>query len=296
MVSDLRPERFYHLIFLEENMKVPALLLALCLFFLVFGSACSQEDQTPGLPPRPKVVQTITPLPESEKTPQAEVDRRQEGPGEEKPVQPQDAPAAGSAEFEPKGPSGAAKPQAPVPEKPKAPAKAAQAQAGIHVVAKGDTLVGVAARQEIMQDPLKWLVLLRLNLDKLGDRPMGADFAARELPPGMTLRFMSPREAKGKVEKPSKPMWIVNVMSASAEEEIVPPAVVLVREGYPAYITRAYVKGKDYLRLRVGFFPSKDEAVEQGEKIKQLLGLGEFWATKVDDVEYLEVAGFLKTP
>jgi hypothetical protein len=125
-------------------------------------------------------------------------------------------------------------------------------------------LAGIAARQGIMEDPLKWLILLRLNRDKFGDEPIGADFAARELPPGMILRFISPREANERVEKPSGSMWAVNVMSASAstEGEIVSPAVILAREGFPAYFTRAHVKGKDYLRLRVGFFPSKHEAAE----------------------------------
>ena len=277
-------------------MKVPALLVPVCLFFFVFGHACSREDQPSGLPPPPKVVQTIKPLPEPKETLEAEMDRKPEQAGEEKPDLLQDKAPAGTMELGVKEPSLAEQAHAPADEKPKTPAKADEAQAGVYVVRKGDTLAGVAARREIMQDPLKWLILLRLNRDKLGDQPMGADFASRELSPGMKLRFITPREAREGVEKPSGPMWVVNVMSASDVKEIVPPAVVLAREGYPAYITRAYVKGKDYLRLRVGFFQSKSEAGEQGAKIKNLLGFEEFWAAKVDDVEYEEVAGFLKTP
>jgi hypothetical protein len=274
---------------LEENMKVPALLVPVCLAFLAFGPACSRDDQTPGPSSSPKVVQTIQPLPEPKKAPEAEVKQPLEDPAQEKP-------SAGTMDAVVTAPSSAEKGQTPAEEKAKAPAKADQAEAGVYVVKKGDTLAGLAARDEIMQDPLKWLILLRLNRDKLGDQPVGADFAARELPPGMKLRFITPREAKEGVEKPPEPMWVVNVMSASDVGEVVPPAVILPGEGYPAYLTRAYVKGKDYLRLRVGFFPGKKEALEQGEKIKKLLGLEAFWATKVDDVEYKEVAGFLKTP
>jgi len=271
-------------------MKVPALFVPVCLVFFAFGPACSRDDQTPGPSSSPKVVQTIKPLPEPKKAPEEEVKERLEDPGQE------EKPSAGTMDAGVKEPSLAEKAQAPAEEKPEAPAKADQAEAGVYVVKKGDTLAGLAARQEIMQDPLKWLILLRLNRDKLGDQPIGADFAARELLPGMKLRFITPREAKDGVEKPLGPMWVVNVMSASEVGEVVPPAVILTREGYPAYLTRAYVKGKAYLRLRVGFFPNKNEAVEQGEKIKKLLGFEAFWATKVDDVEYKEIAGFFKTP
>ena len=277
-------------------MKVPALRVPVCIFFLVFGNACSKEDQASEVPPWPKVVQAITPLPEPQDLPAVKLDEKAEAPGEEKPPRPLDASQEGATDTGPEEPPRADKPQAPVVEESETLAKVEQAQAGMHVVGKGETLAGIAGRQEIMQDPLKWLILLQMNLDKLGDQPIAADFAARELPPGTRLRFVTPGAAMEKVEKPSKPMWVVNVMSASAVEELVPPAIVLAREGYPVYITRAYVRGKDYLRLRVGFFPSKGEAARQGEKIKKLLGVEEFWAAKVDDVEYLEVAGFLKTP
>jgi hypothetical protein len=71
--------------------------------------------------------------------------------------------------------------------------------------------------------------------------------------------------------------------------------VALVKEGYPVYIVRANVQGKDYMRLRVGFFKSRSEADEVGKKIKGQLNFQDSWSTKPDKEEYEEVAGFFKT-
>lgn len=269
-------------------MKVPVLLVPVCLFFFILGPACSRDDPPTGLSSAPKVVQTIQPLPEPMEAPGAEE--------KQKPGPPQEELPAVTKGLEDEEASSAKEAKASADAKAERAAKTDPAKAGTYVVKKGDTLAGVAARPDIMQDPLKWLILLRLNRDKLGSQPIAVDFAARELSPGMELRFISTRQAKEGAGKAPGPMWVVNVMSASDVAEIVPPAILLARQGYPAYITRAYVKGKDYLRLRVGFFPNKSEAFEQGEKVRKLLGFEEFWATRVDDVEYEEVAGFLKTP
>lgn len=277
-------------------MKVPALFVPVCLFFFVFGPACSREDQPAELVTSPKVVQTIEPLQEPKDASDEEAEQKPEQSGEEKSGQGQDKPPAGTMGLEVKEPSGAENAQAPAGDKSKTQAKADQGETGVYIVTTGDSLAGIAARQEIMQDPLKWLILLQLNLDRLREQPIGADFAVRELKRGMKLRFITPLEAAERVEKPSPPMWIVNVMSGSTMGEIASPSVILVREGYQAYITRANVKGKDYLRLRVGFFPSKSMAGEQGEKIKKLLGFEEFWATRINTMEYEEVAGFFKAP
>jgi LysM repeat protein len=278
-------------------MKVPEFLVPVCLFVFVFG--CSGEDQSSGPPPSPKVVQTIKqPLPEQAQAPVEAEEKKSEQAPDEKPATPKEKPPVTSKDEALERPS-TVMPQGPAAEKPSAPAKAAQEtpeKPGYYVVKKGDTLSKVASRQDTMRDPLKWPILLRLNLDKLSALTNGEDFATRELPTGIELRYITPREAKEGLKKPSESRWVVNVISASTEAEIVPPAVILSRQGYPVYITRAYVKGKDYLRLRVGFFESGKEAREQGEKIRSLLNLQDFWATKADDVEYEEVAGFLRTP
>lgn len=279
-------------------MKVPAVFLPVCLSLFVFGLGCSGEDEPVGPPPSPKVIQTIKqPSPEPEHAPAVAGAKGMEQAAEEKPDRPADKPALKPADELLERPSTAVATQDRVDEKAPATAKAPQEnQPGYYVVKQGDTLSKIAARRDTMQDPLKWPILIRLNVDKLAGLPAAGDLATRELPPGMELRYITPGEAKEGLKKPVGSTWVVNVLSASTEAEIVPPAVTLSKQGFPAYITRAYVKGKDYLRLRVGFFKSKKEASEQGEKIKELLSMKDFWATKVDDVEYEEVAGFLKNP
>ena len=277
-------------------MKVPVLLVPVCLFFFALGPACSREDPPPALSPPPKVVQTIQPLPEPKEAPEAERKESLRVQGNDKPGLPKDEiPTGAETRVDKKAPP-KKKAEAPAGRTAEKPAGVDPVRAGIYVVKKGDTLAGIAARPDVMEDPLKWLILLGLNRDKFRDQPMGDDFAGRELSPGMELRFIPSREAREGVKKAQAPIWVVNIMSASDEKDIVPPAALLAKEGYPAYIARAYVKGKDYFRLRVGFFPSRNEAALQGEKVKKLLGFEEFWATKVDDVEYEAVAGFLKSP
>jgi len=241
------------------------------------------------------VVQTIEqPSPVPEKAPMAAIEKITEQAAEEKPAQPQDEPPVTSKDDAPVKPS-----MAPTHTPVAAPEEAAavsRERPGHYIVKQGDTLSKISARQDTLQDPLKWPILLRLNSEKLGDLPLGADFATRELPTGMELKYITPGEAKEGLNKPPESIWVVNVMSAPTEAELVPSAVILSRQGYPVYIRRANVKGKDYLRLRVGFFESRKESIDEGEKIKGLLKSKDFWATRANDGEYQEVAGFLKTP
>jgi cell division septation protein DedD len=82
------------------------------------------------------------------------------------------------------------------------------------------------------------------------------------------------------------------VLSTPNKKEIIPATMRLLHEGYLAYITRTNIKGKDYMRLRVGFFGKKAEADAAGEKIKALLNLGDPWKTKAGKEEFKEFAGY----
>jgi len=277
-------------------MKVPVFLVPVCLSLFVFNLGCSGEDQSSGPPPLPKVVQAIEhPSPEPEKAPEAGAEKQAEHADREE-VQQHDEPQSSSGDG-PEKPSeiSAQAPQAPFAPQDK-PAPETGERPGWYVVKEGDTLSKIAAREDTMQDPLKWPILLRLNSDKLADLAIGDDFAARELPAGMELKYITLREAKEGLSRPSGSYWVANVMSAPTEAELVPSVVILSRQGFPVYVTRAHVKGKDYFRLRVGFFQNRKESIEEGEKIKDLLKSKEIWATKASHGEYEEVAGFLKTP
>ncbi|MFC1495477.1 SPOR domain-containing protein [Thermodesulfobacteriota bacterium] len=49
---------------------------------------------------------------------------------------------------------------------------------------------------------------------------------------------------------------------------------------------------KDWYRLRVGFFSTRADALETGQKIKDLLGISEIWAAETEDDEFREFGGY----
>lgn len=300
-------------------MRVPAFIVPVCVFCSILSLGCSREDEPSASPPSPKVVQTIKQLPpEQVTTPAAKPDQKSPQAQADMPAQPAEKPEGANQSEAPGKPAGGVSvTEAPVVETPPAPAKSeseetgsreseapdtkvqepkAEEEKGYYAVKKGDSLVEIASRKDTMQDPLKWPILLRLNRDKLGDLPVGEGLATWELSPGTKLRFITPSQAKEGLKRPPGSLWVVNVISTPKEAEIVTPAATLAKKGYPVYITRANVKGTDYLRLRVGFFTDKKEASAAAEQIRDLLKLKDFWITKATNTEYQEVAGFLKAP
>jgi hypothetical protein len=260
--------------------------MARCFIVLLFVLAgCSGEDQQPPQTPAPKVVQPIKPS-------TADIEKPTTAAEEKKPRAEDKAPIEKPAAVEDKPTSDTA-PAA--EEKKTASEKKDKDEPGIYTVKKGDTLSSIAARSDVLNDPLKWAILLRLNRDKLGEWSAGADLPDWELPQGTKIKVTTAREAGASLNKESGGHWVANVMSTTSGAEIVPPAVTLVKQGYPVYIVRASVKGKDYMRLRVGFFKGKTEADEAGKKIKEQLNFKDSWSTKADKKEYEEMAWLFKS-
>jgi LysM repeat protein len=271
-------------------MRVSMVRIFMVLLFAL--GACSGEDQKPPQTPPPKVVQPINPS-------TADIEKPTTTVAEEKP-QAEEKASTEKAAPSPDKPGTASKPAAEEKKAASEEPPATQAkkkdkgEPGIYTVKRGDTLSSIAARPDVLKDPLKWPILLRLNRDKLGEWAAGEDLPDRELPQGTKIKVMTAREARASLKKATGNLWVVNVLSATTAAEIVPPAAALVKEGYPVYIVRANVQGKDYMRLRVGFFKSRSEADEVGKKIKGQLNFQDSWSTKPDKEEYEEVAGFFK--
>jgi len=160
-----------------------------------------------------------------------------------------------------------------------------------YVVRDRDSLSTVASRMEGYKDPLKWIILFRYNLEALGRSPEGPDFADRTLPQGMKLSIMTPRKHRTS-GKEGEGLWVANLMSVRNDKNIVPLAVRLARRGFPVYLTRAQVRGQEWIRLRVGFFAGKAEAQEVGRKIEEAVQVEDPWILKVGKKEYDEFAGF----
>jgi hypothetical protein len=258
-------------------MKVLPTILPVCLALILWG--CTREEEPPPLLEKPKVVKPIVkpvekvaetrpPITEEEGIPQADREDRIESASLA-----QDAaePATQEPDREPPGRT---------------------EEAGYYTVESGDSLATVAARPDVYNNVLKWPALYRLNADKLGDMEPGADLPDRELAEGLKLRFITPEEARKNLEANADEPWVVNVLSATKYKRIVPATIGLIQQGYPVYLTSAVVEGKEWMRLRIGFFKSRSEAEAEGERIMAKLDFADSWTTKIGGEELDEYGGF----
>lgn len=265
-------------------MQSLTLTICVCLTLFLSVAGCSKEEEP--LPPLKgnKVVKPIKkpppPLPKKAETPQARiVSLKKTKPEQKKKVGAEKAVVPTKRSEKPD--VGVVKKERPAEQEP-----------GYYYSKKGDSLARIAGRKDVYGDPLKWPILCRFNMDKLGKMAVWEDFADRPLLEGMRLKIITPDEIERNLEKRANKMWIVNVISTPNKKEIIPATMKLLEEGYLAYITRTKVKGKDYMRLRVGFFGKKTEADAAGKKIKALLNLGDPWKTKAGKEEFKEFAGY----
>ncbi len=180
---------------------------------------------------------------------------------------------------------------------------------GYYKVQKGDSLSTVAGSEDVYGNTLMWPSLFRLNMDRLGgmkvveafdlkwsslfrlntDRSNGVNvlenFEAEELPEGLNLKFMTEKDAKENLAEVAQKIWVVSVISSQNMKSLVPPAITLMKNGYRVYISEARVKGQDWMRLRVGFFATHQEATEEGGEIMSMLGEDETWVTRIAQSE-----------
>jgi len=246
---------------------------------------CSGKEEPPPPVQNPKVVKRIIkPPPKEAETKEIESPAPAEKPQirpekrvEDKETPPPEAPKAGKPE---------------VPVTPVASPAPPATQAGIYVVKKGESLSGIAQREDVYGDPLKWTILYRLNAEKLGNLGKGADLPDKVLSEGLQLKLVTPDEARKNLEKRAKRLWIVNILSATDPDRIVPAAVTLMQKGYPVYITSATVKGKDWMRLRLGFFDTRKSATAEGEEVLALLRFTGIWTTKASEDELKDYGRF----
>jgi len=163
-----------------------------------------------------------------------------------------------------------------------------------HYVAKGDeSLSDIASRNDVYGDRLKWIILYRFNREAFDRTGKDESFPDRSVPADVKLKVISQSDmGKPPMTGSTKDHWLVNVLSSPEKEKIVPDAIRLADNGYPVYITKANVKGQDYIRLRVGFYDKKPAAEDAGQKIAEILNVSDIWMTRADEPEYKEFGGY----
>jgi len=165
-------------------------------------------------------------------------------------------------------------------------------QEGWYRTGEKDTLIVLAGSSRIYSDPYKWISLLRLNLKAL--EPFGLDkgIENRELPQGLGLRFLTPKEAAQRRDEIKGHKWVVNILSDKDSRRISGLAVRLVKNGIPVYIAKAQIKGQQWMRLRVGFFATASEAKQMKDKLEEMLGVSGLWLDKITEDEFNNYAGY----
>ena len=311
-------------------MKTVATVLTICVMLLLGFMGCSKEEPPAPPPKKPQRIKIVKPPkqqePETQKaqipgeqeqeeipakeaeedkaavvaeTPKKEIPKKQLEPvkplgREEKPGQmPEKGVVAEKAEEVTAKPTG-------VEEKPAQKLKTGTEEKkteeeemdAYYIVKKGESLYDVASREDVFGNKLKWPILYRLNIDALANLRTEGDVVERALPEGLKLRILNPDEVEKNLEKRPNSRWVVNVLSTTTNEEVVPITMTLIKNEYSAYLTSATVKGKDWTRLRVGFFTSKEEADAQGKKIRDLLHISDLWSVKLGPMEFAEFAGY----
>lgn len=164
---------------------------------------------------------------------------------------------------------------------------------GYYIIQKGDSLFAVADRSDVYGDSLKWVSLFRINFKELKGFMAAEDgFEHQMLPEGLELSYVTEKEAVKNSSMIGNKCWVVNVFSSQYPEKVAMYAISLIKNGYHAYIASAEVKGKKWIRLRVGFYGDKSDARSEKEKIKALLKINDMWIDRIDQNELVKYAGY----
>jgi tetratricopeptide (TPR) repeat protein len=149
------------------------------------------------------------------------------------------------------------------------------AKEAFYKVRKNESLLDIAGRQEVYGDALKWVSLFRLNMSALEKMKMTDNLPAEKLPEGLRIKYVSKDEASERLVEVADRLWVVDVASARSMNAVVPYAVLLMKKGYRAYLTKSQLAGEEWTRLRVGFYKDILEALKVSEGVKALLNMSE---------------------
>ena len=247
--------------------------LTFALLWVLFSTGCSREEQ-PLMPEPKQVVRKKMPPFKMKPAP--------------KPPDKKEAPAP--------APKMASKPPQKPPEPAKPPVKAVEAptvEGGIYRVQKGDTLAKIAQNPDVYGNADLWPSLVRLNREALKSMGFADGLQTKALPPGMTLKYVTSEALKKNRTALGKKVYVINVFSSLKPEKAESMIYPLLEAGHQAYMMKAEVKGKQWTRLRVGFFNDKAQAQAAREKIKSVVeAASDAWIARMGPQEWEQFAGF----
>ena len=162
----------------------------------------------------------------------------------------------------------------------------------IYITKQGDTLSDISAKADIYNHPLKWPVLYRDNAEALSSIKYKDNFFKADLPAGIELRIIPEEEVQKNLEYRVGNYYVANIISSPYMKEIAPQVVKLIDAGYFVYITRTMIDGRDWYRIRAGFYRTRSEASREGDKIKADLKIPDIWTVKIGDEEFHDFGGY----
>jgi len=261
-------------------MKMPTIILALCITALLWHGGCSKEETAQHLGEHRKTIVSI------KKDPQGKAEFN--SPRGEEQLKDEEGLSEGHSASILEN-----KREQSDREKGEKQADSPEEDAGYYIVKSDEGLSEIAARDEVYGDPLKWPILYVYNMNKIGELQLVEGFLERGLPTGESLRIIIPREARENLRLRSDRSYAVNVLSTRSQKGLIASAIRLMREGYPVYITSAMVEGMRWMRLRIGFFETRIEASLERMKINDLLRIHNSWVTEVGQEELEEFGGLI---
>ena len=162
----------------------------------------------------------------------------------------------------------------------------------IYTTKEGDTLSGISRKADIYDNPLKWPILYRDNPESLSSIKNKDNFFNVSLPAGIKLKIFPKEDVEKNLESRAGIDYVANLISSPYLKEIAPQVTRLIDEGYFVYITSAVVDGKEWYRLRAGFYKTRAEANRAGEEIKNHLNIRDIWTAQIGNEEFHNFAGY----
>lgn len=161
-----------------------------------------------------------------------------------------------------------------VEEGDRPPGEAPPRETRTYTVRDGDNLWAIARKGELVDNPWEWRSIVVQNRDKIDYTFVSEETGEWKvmLEKGQTLEVTPPPPPDPTV--PVKKKYALQLMSApeSNLNGALKIVKMLLADKYYAYLYRIEIDGTQYYRIRVGFFETKFEAEQAGEKIHERYG------------------------